>query len=76
MSQSNNRISRRNLMRNVGVAGAVSAGGGGASRASARTVAAPGDVPAQLRKRVDATLFVDTHEHLYEEEERLARLKP
>ncbi len=31
------------------------------------------DIRSQLRKRVDATLFIDTHEHLYEEKERLTR---
>lgn len=63
------RITRRSAVKQSGIAGAAAFLGAGevsAARASSQ------DIREALEERVNATSFVDTHEHLIEEEHRLA----
>ncbi len=70
-------VSRRSLIRKGGVIGAAGVtaslmtGCGGTSPGPARS-----DALATIRKRVEATPVVDTHEHLIEEEARLEGRHP
>jgi len=70
------RISRRQTLKSIGVIGASgilgaeASAGREATQASAR-LSGSGDVRKTISDRVFATAFVDTHEHLIEESERL-----
>ena len=73
-------VSRRTTLLGLGATGVAAIGvgatpalghpAGSASPRHARV--SPGEIRALVRQRVDATPFVDTHEHLLEEKTRLA----
>ncbi|MEW6743207.1 MAG: amidohydrolase family protein [Planctomycetota bacterium] len=70
------RLSRRSGLKGIGALGAAALLGGRASargptREPPEERAPTSDVREQIRARVWATPFIDTHEHLVEEEERL-----
>ena len=76
-----NRISRRRTLQGVGWAGAATflAVGGESAWASSQTpdgVTTNARLNPALAKRVFETPFIDTHEHLLEEKERLAASHP
>jgi predicted TIM-barrel fold metal-dependent hydrolase len=55
----------------MGAAGSLGMFIGGASAGAAATARLPADIREQIRNRVWGTAFVDTHEHLIEESDRL-----
>jgi len=73
-------VSRRTTLLGLGATGAAAIGAGAmpalaqpAGSAPPRHArVSPGEIRAVVRQRVDATPFVDTHEHLLEEKTRLA----
>jgi predicted TIM-barrel fold metal-dependent hydrolase len=73
-------VSRRTALLGLGATGAAAIGAGAtptlaqpAGSASPRHArVSPGEIRALVRQRVEATPFVDTHEHLLEEKTRLA----
>lgn len=71
----NSDLTRRSALRNTAMACSVLASGS----ASAASGAKPSDFREQIESRIKKTLFIDTHEHLLEEEDRLkgepARIK-
>jgi uncharacterized protein len=65
------RISRRTSLRTIGTAGGLGMLAGGATPLSTVAAQLPRDARRQIEARVWSTPFVDTHEHLIEESDRL-----
>ncbi len=73
MGQGKAIFPRRSVIKGAATAGAAGLLGGWARPATgAHAADGSGDVQASLRERVESTPFVDTHEHLIEEESRLS----
>jgi len=74
-----NGVSRRHTLQGVGLAGAAAflgAKAGGGEAATNRESVMPGRANPAIVKKVFETPFIDTHEHLLEEKERLAASHP
>ncbi len=67
------KISRRKIIQSAGVATGLGAVTPPQSWGAIPKVSGSADARGQIRKKVYETLFVDTHEHLFEEKERLDR---
>ena len=67
------KISRRKIIQSAGVATGLGAVTPLQSSGATPKVRGSADARGQIRKKVYETLFVDTHEHLFEEKERLDR---
>lgn len=67
------KITRRTTLKSLGALGALATMGTAAAPGQERrsTPAKPADVREQIEARVRATKFVDTHEHLVEESQRV-----
>jgi predicted TIM-barrel fold metal-dependent hydrolase len=66
-------VTRRKILRLAAAGVAACLPGAGFQR---NVYGAPADYKQQIRKKVEETLFIDTHEHLLEEEERLTADSP
>ena len=75
-----NRWTRRTSLKSLGLMGAASVMGGSVGASAAPSGASVPDQPSELRReifaKVMATTLIDTHEHLCEEQARLAGFGP
>ncbi|MDX9754959.1 MAG: amidohydrolase family protein [bacterium] len=72
MTETSTKVSRRSTMKSLGLIGSTVFLTGGTPVLEARAASVgQGDFYAALCQRIDETPFIDTHEHLLEEEERL-----